>query len=81
MLRVIAGIRAMHWHIRANLLCGDHCYALGMHYTAPAELVETFSVFVNPEIEDEKIDLIRAALVIARDGVSRARNRRICRAA
>jgi regulator of sirC expression with transglutaminase-like and TPR domain len=37
-----------------------------MHYTAPAELVETFSVFVNPEIEDDKIDLIRAALVIAR---------------
>ncbi|HEX3821419.1 MAG TPA: transglutaminase-like domain-containing protein [Candidatus Sulfotelmatobacter sp.] len=37
-----------------------------MHYTAPAELLETFSVFVNPEIEDEKIDLIRAALVIAR---------------
>ncbi len=37
-----------------------------MHYTAPAELVETFSVFVNPDIEDEKIDLIRAALVIAR---------------
>ena len=28
--------------------------------------METFSVFVAPEIEDEKIDLIRAALVIAR---------------
>ena len=37
-----------------------------MHYTAPAELVQTFSVFVAPDIEDEKIDLIRAALVIAR---------------
>jgi regulator of sirC expression with transglutaminase-like and TPR domain len=37
-----------------------------MHYTAPAQLVEAFSVFVSPEIEDEKIDLIRGALVIAR---------------
>jgi regulator of sirC expression with transglutaminase-like and TPR domain len=37
-----------------------------MHHTAPAELVETFSLFVSPEIEDENIDLIRAALVIAR---------------
>src|SRR5215469_5165242 len=37
-----------------------------MHYTAPAQLVDTFSVFVAPEIEDEKIDLIRGALVIAR---------------
>jgi regulator of sirC expression with transglutaminase-like and TPR domain len=37
-----------------------------MHHTAPAELVEMFSVFVHPDIEDEKIDLIRAALVIAR---------------
>ncbi|MGH9497127.1 MAG: SirB1 family protein [Candidatus Sulfotelmatobacter sp.] len=37
-----------------------------MHYTAPAELLETFSVFVDPEVEDERIDLIRAALVIAR---------------
>ena len=37
-----------------------------MHYTAPAKLVETFSVFVSPEIEDEKIDLVRGALVIAR---------------
>ncbi|HEY1679763.1 MAG TPA: transglutaminase-like domain-containing protein [Candidatus Sulfotelmatobacter sp.] len=37
-----------------------------MHYTAPAQLLETFSVFVAPDIEDEKIDLIRAALVIAR---------------
>ena len=37
-----------------------------MHYTAPAQLLETFAVFVAPEIEDEKIDLIRGALVIAR---------------
>ena len=37
-----------------------------MHYTAPAELVEAFSVFVAPDVEDEKIDLIRSALVIAR---------------
>ena len=37
-----------------------------MHYTAPAELLETFSVFVAPDIEDENIDLLRAALVIAR---------------
>jgi len=37
-----------------------------MHYTAPAELVDSFSVFVSPELEDEKIDLIRGALVIAR---------------
>ena len=37
-----------------------------MRYTAPAELVETFSVFVAPEVTDEKIDLIRSALVIAR---------------
>lgn len=40
--------------------------AWSMHFTAPAELVETFSVFVAPDIEDEKIDLIRASLVIAR---------------
>jgi regulator of sirC expression with transglutaminase-like and TPR domain len=37
-----------------------------MHYTAPAELVKAFSVFVAPDVEDEKIDLIRSALVIAR---------------
>ena len=37
-----------------------------MHYTTAPELIETFSVFVGPDIEDEKIDLIRAALVIAR---------------
>src|SRR5579862_6571213 len=37
-----------------------------MHYTASAELVENFSVFVSPDLEDEKIDLIRSALVIAR---------------
>src|SRR6201998_877012 len=37
-----------------------------MHYTAPAELVAAFSVFVAADLEDEKIDLIRSALVIAR---------------
>jgi regulator of sirC expression with transglutaminase-like and TPR domain len=37
-----------------------------MHYTVSAELVDAFSVFVSPDLEDEKIDLIRAALVIAR---------------
>src|SRR6201984_2579163 len=37
-----------------------------MHYTSPAELVEAFSVFVAPDVEDERIDLIRSALVIAR---------------
>jgi regulator of sirC expression with transglutaminase-like and TPR domain len=37
-----------------------------MHYTAPAALVETFSLFVTPDLEDEKIDLIRGALVVAR---------------
>jgi hypothetical protein len=29
-------------------------------------VIETFSVFVAPEMEDEKIDLIRAGLVLAR---------------
>jgi len=37
-----------------------------VHYTAAPELIATFSVFVGPDIEDEKIDLIRAALTIAR---------------
>jgi regulator of sirC expression with transglutaminase-like and TPR domain len=37
-----------------------------VHYTASAELIETFSVFAGPDIEDESIDLVRAALVIAR---------------
>ena len=37
-----------------------------MHYTVSAELIEAFSVFVSPDLDDEKIDLIRAALVIAR---------------
>jgi regulator of sirC expression with transglutaminase-like and TPR domain len=35
-------------------------------YTASPELIELFSVFAGPEIEDESIDLIRAALVMAR---------------
>lgn len=37
-----------------------------MHYTAPAELMDAFSVFVAPDVEDDRIDLIRSALVIAR---------------
>lgn len=37
-----------------------------MHYTAAPELIESFSVFVGPDVEDEQIDLVRAALVIAR---------------
>jgi regulator of sirC expression with transglutaminase-like and TPR domain len=36
-----------------------------VHYTASPELIEAFSVFVGPDVEDEKIDLIRAALAIA----------------
>lgn len=37
-----------------------------MHYTASPELIETFSAFVGPDIEDDEIDLVRASLVIAR---------------
>jgi regulator of sirC expression with transglutaminase-like and TPR domain len=37
-----------------------------VHHTVTAELIETFAFFVAPEMEDEKIDLLRAALVIAR---------------
>jgi len=37
-----------------------------VQYTAAANLIEAFSVFVGPDVEDERIDLIRAALVIAR---------------
>src|ERR1700756_998451 len=37
-----------------------------MHFTAPAELVDAFSIFVSSDVEDEKIDLIRGALVMAR---------------
>ena len=37
-----------------------------MHYTAPARLVESFSVFASPDLDDDKIDLVRSALVIAR---------------
>ncbi len=56
----------MHWHIRANFTPGNRCYHRPMHYTTPSELLETFSVFVAPDVEDEKVDLIRAALAIAR---------------
>ena len=37
-----------------------------MHYTLPAALLDSFSVFASPDIEDENIDLVRSALVIAR---------------
>src|SRR5919205_3714460 len=37
-----------------------------MHYPPPAALLESFSVFASPDIEDENIDLVRSALVIAR---------------
>jgi regulator of sirC expression with transglutaminase-like and TPR domain len=37
-----------------------------VHYTASADLIESFSVFVGPDVKDEDIDLIRAGLVIAR---------------
>ncbi len=41
-----------------------------MQHTAPAELLEKFSALVNPDIEDEQIDLVRAALVIAQSEYS-----------
>jgi len=37
-----------------------------VHYTTAANLIESFSVFVGPGISDDDVDLIRAALVIAR---------------
>jgi regulator of sirC expression with transglutaminase-like and TPR domain len=37
-----------------------------MHYTPPAALLQSFSVFASPDVEDEDIDLVRSALVIAR---------------
>jgi regulator of sirC expression with transglutaminase-like and TPR domain len=37
-----------------------------VHYTIAANLIESFSVFVGPGISDDDVDLIRAALVIAR---------------
>jgi regulator of sirC expression with transglutaminase-like and TPR domain len=37
-----------------------------VHYTVSPELIESFSTFVGPDVEDERIDLIRAGLVIAR---------------
>jgi len=37
-----------------------------VHYTAASELIEAFSVFVGKDVEDERIDLVRAALVVAR---------------
>ncbi|HLV85490.1 MAG TPA: transglutaminase-like domain-containing protein [Candidatus Sulfotelmatobacter sp.] len=37
-----------------------------MHYTASLDLIETFSLFAGPDVEDEDIDLVRSVLVIAR---------------
>lgn len=56
----------MLWHVRANPLRANRCYDRAMHYTAPAELLETFSVFASPDLGDENIDLVRSALAIAR---------------
>ena len=36
-----------------------------MKYTASPSLLDAFSALVNPEIEDDQVDLLRAALVIA----------------
>lgn len=37
-----------------------------MHYTAASELIREFSAFAGKDVDDERIDLVRAALVIAR---------------
>lgn len=37
-----------------------------MQFTASSELIQALSVFAGPDVDDERIDLIRAALVIAR---------------
>ena len=37
-----------------------------MKYTVSPELIDAFAAFVSPDTEDERIDLIRAALLIAR---------------
>lgn len=37
-----------------------------MNYTASAELVDAFTAVVNSDVEDEDIDLARAALLVAR---------------
>jgi regulator of sirC expression with transglutaminase-like and TPR domain len=37
-----------------------------MHYSLPAELVESFSIVVSADLGDQDIDLIRGALTIAR---------------
>jgi hypothetical protein len=51
------------WDIRANSFRHYLCQHGDVQYTVSAELIETFSVFVAPEMEGEKIDLIRAGLV------------------
>jgi regulator of sirC expression with transglutaminase-like and TPR domain len=37
-----------------------------MKHTAPAALIESFAAFAGPDIEEDEIDLTRAALMIAR---------------
>ena len=37
-----------------------------MQYTAASELIQALSAFAGPDVDDDRIDLIRAALVIAR---------------
>jgi len=37
-----------------------------VQFTASSELIQALSVFAGPDVDDERIDLIRAALVIAR---------------
>lgn len=37
-----------------------------MHYSVPTELVESFSLLISPDLDDEDIDLVRGALTIAR---------------
>lgn len=37
-----------------------------MNYTASPALIDAFSVFVGPDVADDEVDLVRAALVIAR---------------
>jgi regulator of sirC expression with transglutaminase-like and TPR domain len=39
---------------------------LDVSYTTSPDLIEAFSAFVGPEVQDDHVDLLRAALVIAR---------------
>jgi regulator of sirC expression with transglutaminase-like and TPR domain len=42
------------------------CYHEGVRYDSQNSLAETFAALVGPEIADENVDLLRAALTIAR---------------